>query len=225
MSSFDWVNNFKKNIRQITHGDEEQHKETKGEEQIRKARLAEVEQALLVLSAHIVRASKRFPNESEKVVNNFFNLHFGFSQNNSRIKSLTQRFEQGTEAFVKISCTQITSLSSKESIHDIMEYLFSLAASDDFITQKEVKALHQISRYLKFIEVSFQHLNTKMQDNSSPYVVLGIDETASDKEILAAYRKKVLLYHPDTCSLPISKDEVNRKFIEIKRAYGILKGK
>jgi type I site-specific restriction endonuclease len=217
MPPFDWVSNFRKNIRQITHGDEESQKETKVEEQIRKARLAEIEQALIVLSAHVIRASKQFPKESEQVSNNFFNLHFGFAEHSKRIKNLHSKIEQGTEAYVKISCTQISALSSKESFDDIMEYLFQLAASDDFISKKEIKALHQISRYLKYSETAFHQLNLKWIDSSNPYVVLGVEENASGKEILAAYRKKVLVYHPDKCTLPISKEELAISFPYISK--------
>jgi tellurite resistance protein len=225
MAASDWINSFKKNMRQITHGDEEKTEETKGEQQFRKARLKEVQQALVVLSAHIIRASKQFPDESAQVFNTFFNLHFGFAEDKHRAQLLQKHVTQGTEAYIKISCTQIVALSSKESAEDILVYLFELAASDDFISKKEIKALHQISRYLKFSELSFHQLNQKMQDNSNPFVVLGIGAEATAIEITAAYRKKVLLYHPDTCSLPLSKEEINRKFMEVKKAYEILKKK
>jgi|688.fasta_scaffold387742_2 hypothetical protein len=225
MAASDWINSFKKNMRQITHGDKEKTEETKGAHPLRKARLKEVEQALVVLSAHIIRASKQFPDQSAMVYNTFFNLHFGFAEDRHRTQLLQKYVAQGTEAYIKISCTQILALSSKESTDEIMQYLFELAVSDDFISKKETKALHQISRYLKYAETAFHQLNHKMQDNSNPFVVLGVGAEATAIEITAAYRKKVLLYHPDTCSLPLSKEEINRKFMEVKKAYDVLKKK
>lgn len=50
------------------------------------------------------------------------------------------------------------------------------------------------------------------------YRVLGVDEQASQAEIKAAYKRLVLLYHPDRNPSP----DATSKFIEVKEAYDVL---
>ena len=49
------------------------------------------------------------------------------------------------------------------------------------------------------------------------YAILGIDKTASDKEVKKAYRALVLKFHPDKIEDPSEID--NEKFDEIQKAY------
>ncbi|KRX79127.1 DnaJ -like protein subfamily C member 10 [Trichinella sp. T6] len=56
--------------------------------------------------------------------------------------------------------------------------------------------------------------------NTDLYSLLGVDRTASLEEIKRAYKKMVLIMHPDKNS---ADPEAHSKFVQITRAYGILK--
>lgn len=52
------------------------------------------------------------------------------------------------------------------------------------------------------------------------YEILGVEKSASDKEIKSAYRKQALKWHPD--KNPDKKEEAETRFKEINEAYQIL---
>ncbi|NWF77453.1 MAG: J domain-containing protein [Chloroflexi bacterium] len=58
-----------------------------------------------------------------------------------------------------------------------------------------------------------------MQKERDYYEVLGIEPTASAKEIRKAYRKLAFQYHPDRHQ---ASEETHRKMLEINEAYAIL---
>lgn len=52
------------------------------------------------------------------------------------------------------------------------------------------------------------------------YEILGVDKTATVEDIKKAYRKQALRWHPD--KNPNNREEAERKFKEIARAYEVL---
>lgn len=54
---------------------------------------------------------------------------------------------------------------------------------------------------------------------TDPYIVLGVDRSASDEEIKKAYRKLSRKYHPDANINNPNKDQAEAKFKEIQQAY------
>ena len=59
-----------------------------------------------------------------------------------------------------------------------------------------------------------------MSTKKDYYEILGVDKTASDKDIKSAYRKLALKWHPD--KHPEDKAEAEEKFKEINEAYQVL---
>ena len=53
------------------------------------------------------------------------------------------------------------------------------------------------------------------------YILLGVDSDAAYEDVKTAYRKLVLVTHPDTSELP--DDEANKQFHELQEAYDYIK--
>jgi hypothetical protein len=66
--------------------------------------------------------------------------------------------------------------------------------------------------------------NRSSKTIQTPYEILGIDSTASKKEIQSAYREAIKKYHPDKLSYLGEEFSIlaNKKFKEIQNAYDTL---
>ncbi|NPV77940.1 MAG: DnaJ domain-containing protein [Anaerolineae bacterium] len=79
--------------------------------------------------------------------------------------------------------------------------------------RKEWVFIFPESALRNWFEGSVQYINT-----TTLYSILGIQRTAMDEDIKAAYRRMVKQWHPDVCKEPNAQD----MFIRIKEAYELL---
>lgn len=222
MQKKSFFDRIKQSLREVTEG-EQPKQEKPFQKQLRESQLIEIQNALIVLTADVIKASKGFPTPTEQFVVNYFNQHFGFIYSKKRMEQLQNHLSVNTSSYTKISCTQLKSLATEDSIDEMIRFLIDVAVSDDFINAKEIKVLQQIGKYLGMPHPILESYLNMAKDSSNPYVLLEIEEGASAKEIQAAYRKMVLKYHPDKCKLPLSKEAINQKFYAVKRAYELVK--
>jgi hypothetical protein len=97
--------------------------------------------ALIVLTADVIKASMAFPSQTEQFVVNYFNQHFGFVYSKKRMEQLQNHLSVNTSSYTKISCTQLKSLATEDSIDEMIRFLIDVAVSDDFINAKEIKGV------------------------------------------------------------------------------------
>ncbi len=213
---------IKQSFREVAEGDQPKQ-EKPFQKQLRESQLLEIQNSLIVLTADVIKASKAFPSQTEQFVVNYFNQHFGFIYSKKRMEQLQNHLSVNTSSYTKISCTQLRSLATEDSLDEMIRFLIDVAVSDDFINAKEIKVLQQIGKYLGVPNAIMESYLNMAKDSSNPYVLLEISDGASSKEIQTAYRKMVLKYHPDKCKLPLSKEAINQKFYAVKRAYELVK--
>ncbi len=222
MQKKSFFDRIKQSLREVAEG-EQTKQEKPFQKQLRESQLLEIQNSLIVLTADVIKASKDFPSPTEQFVVNYFNQHFGFIYSKKRMEQLQNHLSVNTSSYTKISCTQLKSLATEDSIDEMIRFLIDVAVSDDFINAKEIKVLQQIGKYLGVPNAIMESYLNMAKDSSNPYVLLEIEEGASAKEVQAAYRKMVLKYHPDKCKLPLSKEAINQKFYAVKRAYELVK--
>jgi len=79
---------------------DEQASETKLNPQ-QKAHQLEIENALLVLAAEVVRCDKNLNTDTEKFIHHFMERQFGGTGSKRRMQTVSNHLEIGTEPFTK----------------------------------------------------------------------------------------------------------------------------
>ncbi len=189
-----------------------------------KSHQQEIENSVLVLAAAVLRCDKNFNARTEEVLTGYFARHFGSKGKAQRITAVSGHMETGTEPFVKIACKELKLLTTHDSHKNIVYFLFTIAAADDFINARETRCIHRIAGYLGISAKDFNELKQNFLSMDSPYFILGIEEGASLEEAKSAYRKMILKYHPDKAKGKTSEED-SLKFREVKRAFEAIKNR
>ena len=89
---------------------------------------------------------------------------------------------------------------SPDTLQNVLEGLFSIAAADGMIHENELDYLKQVSNIFGFSEEKFEQISALFlmeKGQTDPYLILGISPDASDDIVRGAYRRLVLAHHPD----------------------------
>lgn len=179
--------------------------------------------------------SKEFGNDIGKAAENYIKAHSIIPESIHQI------------------CIPITKMSYVHRIGFVTQ-MFSMIASDNHYNQEEELIIQKIAYYLHigkkrytiiksgFIKKSeaYHCSDKKNQENGrqkqhfinqffepiyNPYIILGLETSASVNEIKRTYREEVKKYHPDvlTDKTEITKKQAKEKFLEINVAYEKIK--
>ncbi len=202
---------------------EEEVVERKHRDPQQAAHEVEIQNAILVLAAGVIKCNHNYTGSTEDFVLQFFIKQFGAKGAKQRISTITDHLEMGTEPLLKISCKELKMLTTHDSRISIVEFLFGVADADDFINAKELRCLNRIATYLGVSDKDFKEMKQGFLQKSSPYAMLGVEEDATIEQVKIAYRKMVLKFHPDKREAHITEEEANIKFREIQRAFELIK--
>ena len=183
----------------------------------------EIQNAILVLAAAVVRCDKNYTTGTEKFIRDFLARQFGTTGLTVRMRAVPSHIDIGTEPFTRISCKELKMLTTHDSRISIVHFLFGVAAADDFANAKEIRAIHRIAGYLGVSDKDFKEIKEHFIQENNPYKLLEIELDATSEQVRVAYRKMVLKYHPDKRAANVSEEEASMKFLAIKRAYELIK--
>lgn len=163
--------------------------------------------SLLVLASYIMKADGRVMHSEMELVRTFLRRNFGeiaVRQGEEILLRLFERQKQmGESAFkntIRESCTEIAQHMDYSQRLQLLNFLVLIAQADGAVPQSEIEALRFVAASLGIsAEDLSSMLNLSSGGNSleAAYKVLGIDPSATDDEVKAAYRRMALKHHPD----------------------------
>jgi dnaJ domain protein len=200
---------------------------------------------LLILFAAIMNADGRVMRTELLYVSNALKRLYPPEQVPALIDELKQLLHQNLS--IEGACDAIVEQYSLQSRVSIIHMLVGLAKADGTVDPQERYLLYQIAGRFNvnttYVD-AFLRGNTSYSYNSSssynsqngyypprgsqsvsdPYKVLGIDPTATDAQVKAAYRKLVNTWHPDRFQNKSESElnEATEKFKEIQAAYEVI---
>src|ERR1035438_8157588 len=118
----------------------------------------EIQNAILLLAAEVIRCNRNYTSGTEDFIVQFFVKQFGEREAKQRISSVSGHLDMGTEPLLKIACKELKMLTTHDSRLSILQFLFGVADADDFINPKELRCLNRIATYLGISDKDFKEL-------------------------------------------------------------------
>lgn len=116
--------------------------------------------------------------------------------NVKRVFELAARDVAGYDAYAERIARMLA--DDRALLRDVFECLFNIAAADGVLHIAEEAFLRTVAEKFAFSEREYQSVRSLfVRDETSPYVVLGVEPEISDAALKAHYRSLVRETHPD----------------------------
>ncbi|MGZ4035685.1 MAG: TerB family tellurite resistance protein [Bacteroidia bacterium] len=180
--------------------------------------------SLLVLSAAVMKSDGRTLKSELDFVRSFLTKQFGEEHAQQQVLLLKEILKQDIP--LQQVCFQIKQYMPHSERLQIIHYLFGIAKADGHVHELELQTINTISNYLGVSVADFNSLKAMyFRDVNSDYLILEIEQSASDEDVKKAYRKMAVKFHPD--KVAALGDEVQKaakeKFQKVQSAYDNIK--
>ncbi|MBR5657026.1 MAG: TerB family tellurite resistance protein [Prevotella sp.] len=186
--------------------------------------------SLLVLASYIIRADGKVMHSEMELLRNFLRTNFGEEARRQGEEIVLRLFEQqkqmGASQFrstIRSACAQIARNMDYSQRLQLLNFLVMIAQADGKVVPEEIQALKEVAVSLSLSTEDVESM-LNLRDSSTSieaaYKVLGIEPSATDDEVKAAYRKMALKHHPDRVATlgDDVKKAAEKKFKEINDA-------
>lgn len=177
--------------------------------------------SLLVLTAAVMKADGKILKSELDYVKAFFKQNFGVDQTKRDMLMLRDLLKKDIP--LNSVLNQVRYAMPIANRRQLFYYLVGIATADNDVDDKEKQVLYQIANHLGLSVQEFNSAFASYQPVSkvSPYVLLEIDEKATDEEVKKAYRRLARKYHPDRVANlgPAQVEVAETHFKKMKEAY------
>jgi DnaJ like chaperone protein len=180
--------------------------------------------SLLVLVAAVMKADGKVMRSELDYVKHFFINNFGVGKTSEAMVLLRDLLKQKIP--LQEVSIQIRRGLDYPSRLQLLHFLYGLGSADGSVNSKELSIINVIAGYLGISAADKASIQSMFVSNQhADYKILGVDADASDEEIMKAYRKMAVKYHPDKVGYLGNdvKKAAEEKFSNINEAYGRIK--
>jgi DnaJ like chaperone protein len=182
--------------------------------------------AVIVLGAKMAKADGRVTRDEVSAFRQMFHVPERELRNVGRIFNQARKDARGFEPYAR----QVAQMfrDNPAVLEELLGALFHIAKADGQVDAAEDAFLRQVAGIFGFDDACYarvraEHVGGDGRDKADPYTVLGVERTASDPEIKAAYRRMVRENHPDRLMAQGLPEEfiqlANEKLAAINAAY------
>lgn len=171
-------------------------KETSPEAQAQKEQVY-FTMGVIALGAKLAKADGVVSRDEVAAFKEVFLIPPGEEKNVARVfdlaKQSTAGFEEYAEQMVRVFGARA------KALEDVLDGLFHIAKADNVLHPSELKYIQIVTKIFGFTKADFSRIKARHMgpDKADPYVILGIERSATNKEIKKIYRKLVAENHPD----------------------------
>jgi DnaJ like chaperone protein len=179
--------------------------------------------AIIALGAKMAKADGTVTDNEIEAFGRMFRVPPSEEANVRRIFNFARQDTAGYEIYAG----QIAQLfrGNPGMLEDVLDGLFEIAKADGVLHPAELLFLERVAEIFGFSPDEFRRIRATHigPDQADPYVVLGVDRTASEEEIKRTYRLLVRENHPDSLMARGVPEEflrlANEKLAAINGAY------
>ncbi|MCK5297140.1 MAG: TerB family tellurite resistance protein [Alphaproteobacteria bacterium] len=177
--------------------------------------------AIIALSAKMAKADRRSGIIEIKFLQKLFvsNKNKAISKLFNEAKKSSDTFEAHAEAIV------VVFHDNNQMLEEIISILFAITKTDSSLCLSEYKFINNVAQIFCITPKDFERIETIYKDaeKANPYIMLGVDNNASNLEIKKAWHNLTRNNHPDTLianGMPCEFIEfANKKMAVINSAY------
>ena len=179
--------------------------------------------AIIALSAKMAKADGMVTQDEIEAFGRIFRVPPSEEANVRRIFNLARQDTAGYEIYAG----QIARIfrGRPSVLEDVLDGLFEIAMADGFLHPAELEFLERVADIFGFTQTEFRRIRAShlVPEEADPYLVLGVDYSASEEEIKHTYRLLVRENHPDSLMARGVPEEfirlANEKLAAINTAY------
>jgi len=184
---------------------------------------AGVSAALVALGAKMAKADGLVTRDDVAAFKRVFQANEDNEALIGRFFDLARQTTMGYRLYARIVARKYR--AQPGALEDVLDGLFHIALADAVLTDDESNFLMNVSNIFGFSEREFRRIKAAHcgRPADDPYLILGVDEDISDKDLKRAYRRMAAANHPDRLmarGLPQELQRLaNHKMAMINRAY------
>jgi DnaJ like chaperone protein len=152
---------------------------------------------LIALGAKMARADGEVTGAEVKAFKEVFRVPEEDMAGLERVFNLAKQDVAGYDSYAR----QVAKLFSRKAgiLENVLDGLFHIAKSDGVVHETELAYLLDVAGIFGFEDADFARIQARhvVRTIEDPYLVLGVDRSATMAEIKAKYRKLAREHHPD----------------------------
>ena len=181
--------------------------------------------SLLVMATAVVKSDGKFLKSELELIKSFIRQNFGEESVAEGLQIVKKLYSQNID--VASVGGQIRQYMNYSQRMQLFHFLVQLAGIDGDVSQSETDCLKHIAFCMGLSDSDRDSMMniSNPDDLASAYKILEIEVTATDDEVVKAYRKMAMKYHPDkvsTLGADVQK-AAEEKFKNIAAAYETIK--
>lgn len=179
--------------------------------------------ALVALGAKMAKADGQVRLEDIRAFQQVFKPQPSSEAQIAKFFDLARQTTLGFERYARIVARYFR--AKPAALEDVLDGLFHIALADSIVTEEEHAFLEKVGEIFGFSEREYDRIRSSNLgvDPTNPYLILGVDEDISDKDLKRAYRRMAAANHPDRLVARGAPRELmglaNHKMAVINRAY------
>ncbi len=179
--------------------------------------------ALVALGAKMAKADGQVRLEDIHAFQQVFKPQPSSEAQIAKFFDLARQTTLGFERYARIVARYFR--AKPAALEDVLDGLFHIALADSIVTEEEHAFLEKVGEIFGFSDREYDRIRSSNLgvNPKNPYLILGVDEDISDKDLKRAYRRMAAANHPDRLVARGAPRELmglaNHKMAVINRAY------